>query len=226
MRGSAMDREEALQTRQQRFRARRWDRMFVSRAAITSAAFLSLRTAVACQAYLIFLNKCQWKKAEIRPGSRDKDWVLVNNGEIQFSYIEAWDKYRISAKRFTRAIDELVRVGLIDLAHSGFGLQKDLTLYAISDRWKKYGTDEFVRVERPKRDVTLGFAKGNRHGRNRRLEKKSTVADACCATVADNCCAPDGQTRRLDIAAGKGLGGHATTVAGNCVLRIFRPPSE
>ncbi len=184
-----MDREEALQTREQRFRAKRRDRMFVSRAAITSKAFLSLKTAAACQVYLIFLNKCQWRKAEIRPGSRDKDWVLVNDKEIQFSYIEARDKYGISDKRFTRAIDELVRVGLIDIAHSGFGLQKDVTLYGISQRWKKHGTDEFVRVERPKRDLTLGFTKGNRHGRNCRPEKKSTVADACCATVIDNCCA-------------------------------------
>jgi len=183
-----MDREEALQTREQRYRARRWDRMFVSRALITSEAYLSLRTAAACQVFGIFLTKCQWEKAQIKPGSRDKAWVLVNNGEIQFSYIEAREKYGISDTRFTRAIDELLRVGLIDIAHSGLGLHKDCTLYAISERWRKYGTDEFEHVERRKRSARLGFTKGNRHGRHCRSKKQSTIVDACCSTVVDACC--------------------------------------
>ena len=182
-----MDRIEALKTRQQRYRDRRWDRMFVSRALVTSRAFLSLKTAAACQVFMIFLGKCRWEKAQIRPGSRDKAYVLGNNHEIQFSYKEALDKYGISAKRFTGAIDELLRVGLIDIAHSGFGLHKDATKYAISERWRQYGTDEFERVERPKRGVKLGFRKGNRHGQHSRDRKKSTVADGRCSTVAKGC---------------------------------------
>jgi hypothetical protein len=138
---------------------------------------------------MVFLSKCQWEKAQIRPGSRDKAWVIVNDGEIQFSYREAETKYGISAGRFTKAIDELVRVGLIDIAHSGFGLHKDCTLYAISGRWEKLGTDEFEPAERPKRREKLGFRKGNTHGRNSRRKENSTVADLRCATVVGNCCA-------------------------------------
>ncbi len=160
-----MGREEALQTREQRYKARCWDRMFISRRVITSTAFLSLRTATACQVYLIFRGKCRLEKVQARPGSRDKTYVIANNGKIQFTYKEAFEKYGISAKRFTKAIDELVCVGLIDIAHSGFGLQKDVTLYAISDRWERFGTPEFEKAQRAKRTEKIGFRKGNKHGR-------------------------------------------------------------
>lgn len=97
---------------------------------------------------------------------REKEWIIANNGEIQFSYLEAEKKYGIKAGRFTRAIDELMRVGFIDIAKTGFGLQKDVTSYAISNRWEKFGTDEFIVVRRPKRKQRLGFAKGNSYGKN------------------------------------------------------------
>jgi hypothetical protein len=38
------------------------------------------------------------------------------------------------------------------------GLHKDVTLYAISDRWEKYGTDEFIVKKRPKQKQQFGFA--------------------------------------------------------------------
>ena len=117
--------------------------------------------------YLIFLSKCRWEKAQIKPGSRDKEWLISNNGELEFTYAEAQNQYGFTEGKFLRAIDDLLRVGLIDIAKSGFGLRKDKTLYSISTRWRKYGTDEFKREERSKRDITLGFSKGNRHGRKR-----------------------------------------------------------
>ena len=168
--------------------------MFVSRAVTESRAFLALKTAAACRVFLIFLGKCRWEKAQIRPGCRDKAWVCTNRNEIQFTYVEAQDKYGISATRFTRAIDELVRVGLIDIAHSGFGLYRDVTLYGISERWKKYGMDGFEHAERPRRGVQLGFRKGNRRGCNCGREKKSTVADARCSTVANARCVSAGSS--------------------------------
>ena len=149
---------DALRTREQRFKARKWDKMFVSRSVITSKAFLALRTACACQVYLIFLNKCRWEKMQARPMHREREWQITNNGEIQFTYAEAEGKYGIPAGKFTRAIDELLRVGLIDIAKTGLGLHKDVTLYSISNRWEKYGTDEFVVKKRPKRKEQFGFA--------------------------------------------------------------------
>ena len=156
---------DSLKTREQRFKEAKWDRMFVSRRQVTSKAFLALKTAAACQVFMIFLNKCQWKPIE-GSSKRSKEYYLANQGEIQFSYNEAEKKWGIKAGRFTRAIDDLMRVGLIDIAKTGFGLLKDVNLYAISDRWENFGTDGFVVKKRPKRKQQLGFTKGNSYGRN------------------------------------------------------------
>ena len=157
---------DSLKTREQRFREMKWDKMFVSRSVITSKAFLDLKTATACKVYMIFLSKCRWEKLQTRPMRSEKQWRLTNNGEIQFTYTEALEKWGIKDGMFTRAIDELIRVGLIDIAKTGFGLHKDVSLYAISDRWEKFGTDEFVVKKRAKRKRNLGFANGNMYGRN------------------------------------------------------------
>lgn len=157
---------QSLMTREQRFRAEKWDRMFVSRALIKSKAFWDLKTATSCRVFFIFLSKCRVEKVRTTPGSRDREYAITNNGEIRFSYIEAEEKYGISDGKFTRAIDDLVRVGVIDIAKTGLGLKKDVTLYAISDRWEKYATDEFVVKKRPKRKQQFGFTNKNRHGRN------------------------------------------------------------
>ncbi len=156
---------DSLKTREQKFKEVKWGRMFVSRKQITSEAFRSLTTAAACQAFMIFLYKCQWKPIEGSP-KRSREYHLANNGEIQFTYDEALGKWGITGKKFIKAIDELVRVGLIDITKSGFGLQKDKSLYAISNRWEKFGTDEFVVKKRAKRKQQLGFTKGNRYGKN------------------------------------------------------------
>jgi len=171
--------ENSLKTREQRYKERKWKKMYVSRAMITSRAFLSLKTAAACQVLMIFLNKCRMEKVQWKPGTRDKEWRITNNGEIQFTYKEAKEKYGLSAGKFRRAIDELAETGFIDIAKSGFGLQKDVTLYAISNRWEKYGTDEFVPMERLKRVEQLGFSKGNTHGKNSKQKIKSTLMDNC-----------------------------------------------
>ncbi|NIP22276.1 MAG: hypothetical protein GWN67_00285 [Phycisphaerae bacterium] len=156
---------DGLKTREQKFKDVKWNRMFVERRAVTSKAFLGLKTAAACQVYMIFLYKCQWKPIEHAP-RRKKAYYLANQGEIQFTYDEALEKWGITQKKFTKGIDELVRVGLIDITKSGFGLQKDKSLYAISDRWEKFGTDEFVVKKRQKRKQQLGFTKGNSYGKN------------------------------------------------------------
>ncbi len=156
---------DGLKTREQKFKEVKWNRMFVERSVITSKAFLDLKTAAACQVFMIFLHKCQWKPIE-GSAKRSKEYYLANQGEIQFTYDEALEKWGILNKRFTKAIDELVRVGLIDITKSGFGLQKDKSLYAISDRWEKFGTGEFVAKKRQKRKQQLGFTKGNSYGKN------------------------------------------------------------
>ena len=135
--------------------------MYINKRVVFSLAFLSLRSATAIKVYLIFLYKCKWEKLPIRPGCKDKEWCITNNGKIQFTYDEA-EKYGISRGTFVIVIDKLIEVGLIDISKQGSGLHKDVSLYAISDRWEKYGTPEFEKQARKKRKTQYGFAKGNK----------------------------------------------------------------
>ena len=163
---------DGLKTSRQKYKDVKWGRMFVDRIQITSEAFRDLTTAAACQVFMIFLYKCQMEQIDGKPKRKD-GWIIANNGEIQFTYDEALEKWGIKQKRFTKAIDELVRVGLIDITKSGFGLKKDKSLYAISDRWEKFGTDEFVVKERQKRKQQLGFTNKNKHGQNCNRQKQN-----------------------------------------------------
>ena len=103
--------------------------------------------------------------------ARKGKFYIENNGKIQFTYQEAEKKHNISRSAFRSAIDQLVNVGFIDIAQPGSGLHRDVTLYGISERWRQYGTKDFVEMKRPKRKQRYGFTTGNRLGKNTNKEK-------------------------------------------------------
>ena len=121
---------------------------------IFSRAFLTL-SGKAPQVYMLFLSKRQLKRL-----SKDKDPIIVNNGEIVFTYDEAED-YGIDRQAFLRALDQLIEHGFIDIAKTGAGLYKSSTFYSISERWREFGTADFERRERKKRKQPFGFQKGH-----------------------------------------------------------------
>jgi hypothetical protein len=92
------------------------------------------------------------------------------------------ERYGISCATFRDAIDLLIKVGLIDVAESGAGLRREVTRYAISERWRVHGTPEFVEKKREKRRLHYGFTKGNRSWE----KKMSTVNFHSCSRV-NNC---------------------------------------
>jgi len=126
---------------------------------VKSRVWLSLSGA-ATQVYLLFRTKCQIAK---RYGARGRhDRIISNNGEIEFTYLEAEKKYGISKDRFARALDQLIDRGLIDVKSSGMGVHKVKTWYAISERWIDYGTAAFCEAKRPGPSISnQGFRKGN-----------------------------------------------------------------
>ena len=63
-----------------------------------------------------------------------------------------------------------ISVGLIDIKRRGKYGQP--ALYAISDRWKNYGTESFVVKDVPKNPTNGGFQKGNKYGRNHTAEDR------------------------------------------------------
>ena len=72
--------------------------------------------------------------------------------QIEFTYQEGNKRFGIPDYAFTRALDQLIKHGLIDIVATGMGLRKNKTLYEISERWRKYGTPDFMRVTREKRE--------------------------------------------------------------------------
>ena len=147
---------------------------WIERALLKSQAYGSLRSPTAFAVLAIFWTKRQFAKVG-RAGKRR--WIVINNGEITFSYKEARTKLGISDSAFRNAIDELRNKGFLDIAETGMGLYKSCNLYRLSDRWKQYGTDKFEPPKlRPKGPGNQGFRLGNQHGRNCRKTESTVVA--------------------------------------------------
>jgi DNA-binding GntR family transcriptional regulator len=91
---------------------------------------------------LRFSQKVKWFDSKI---AGQKQRVYDNNG-LTFTYAEA-NHYGLSNATFYRAIRTLVRRGFIDVEHRGgtfgHGEIKDYSRFKMSNRWRKWGTDEF-----------------------------------------------------------------------------------
>ena len=124
------------------------DIIVVERALLKSKAFRVLnRTAK--NVFFDFLMKCRVKGRKAQPG-RKSERDILNNGELEYTYSEA-EKKDISRTSFMRALDELIGKGFIDVAHSGAGgVKGDKSKYGISERWREWGTDNFIKKTRSK----------------------------------------------------------------------------
>ena len=116
-------------------------------ALIESDAFLNL-SGKATMLCLIRFHQKAYKK---RVGGRkrgSKELQITNNGEIIFTYAEARELGIKSSETFNRVIRELVvDKGFINIEELGNWYQKKSTKFAISERWRRYGTDEYEKVE-------------------------------------------------------------------------------
>ena len=145
------------------------DVMFIPKRMHRSPAFREL-TASSILVLLEFLSRRQMVKI----GRRGR-WVTKNNGEIVLTYAETTAKFGIARSTFRNSIDQLVKLGFIDIDHHGGGLMKDCSLYGISDRWRDYGKEKFIKRSRKKDTRKLGYTKDNwedRTGRKRNGKSK------------------------------------------------------
>ena len=63
-----------------------------------------------------------------------------NNGNLSYTYKEA--SKIMHRTTYSKALNELVNHGFIDVVRSG-RLNKECNIFALSYRWKKYGTPQF-----------------------------------------------------------------------------------
>jgi len=146
--------------------------IWIDREMILSSAFHKLNGR-AMGVLFLFLYRRQWKQT-----SKKGKWYTTNNGEIVFPYKEAKKRFKIPKSSFARAIDSLIKYGFIDIAHLGGGLIGDCTRYSISNRWRNYNTEHFVKKKRPKDTRGFGFTAKNweeRTGRTRRKQSKPGI---------------------------------------------------
>ncbi|MEN8251510.1 MAG: hypothetical protein ABFS32_21475, partial [Bacteroidota bacterium] len=141
----------------------------VEKKLLNSYAFESIKRPNSFRVYFCFLMKRKVKKDRYTG-----QYKIINNGEIVFTYQEAQKRLGISVGTFRNCIDELIGLGLINLNHPGSGGRKgDVSLYAISERWKKYGTYAFVKKTRSKdQREGRGFYKSKNNPRCRPLQLK------------------------------------------------------
>ena len=121
---------------------------YIKRDILESDAYWDL-TGAAPQVYMVFRMKCVFADRTI--GKR-KERIIVNNGEITYTFVEAWNKYGIPKSTFLRARDQLIKVGLIEIAEDG-GCHHT-TKYSISNNWRNYPEQTF---ERPKSGNLVGI---------------------------------------------------------------------
>jgi hypothetical protein len=160
--------------------------MFIPRGMHRNQAFRKLNSS-SIFVLFEFLSRRQLKQVPTRD-SRKKDWIIINNGKIFFTYDEAKSNYGISRSTFCRAIDQLVDLGFIDITHQGGGMMQDASNYGISERWKEYGKKDFLIKSRPKDKRGLGFTKENWEktaGKHKKIKQVSTTRDTTSSTAHD-----------------------------------------
>lgn len=121
------------------------EKIWIWRALIKSEAFKKISNK-SVRVLLIFFTKVQNAEVPKYIGTKKggTEWIISNNDRIVFTYREAKEKYGINYSSFSKSISELVQNGFIDVARPGIGLARIVTLYAISERWRDYGTEKFV----------------------------------------------------------------------------------
>jgi len=124
--------------------------VYLSWEILDSGAFKELSPS-AIRILLRFLQKRTWSK--VGKGVRSRN--VYENGGLVFTYAEA-ASMGIKNTTFYEAIMRLVEVGFIDLEHQGGAYGQDYSRYAISERWRDYGTENFKEVEK-KRSLQSGM---------------------------------------------------------------------
>lgn len=105
-------------------------------------------------------------KVDVNKKKRGKDrYRIVNDRDIDFTYREAILR-GLTPQKFSRALRELYRFGFIDIKKPGSALKGDFTVFAFSERWKAYGTPNFLSREFRKSVHWVNFGFGAKRKRS------------------------------------------------------------
>ena len=159
------------------------DGMFIPRRMHRSPAFRKLTASS-----ILVLFEFIFRRQLVKVGRRDR-WLIKNNGEIVLTYAEITTRFGIARSTFRNSIDQLVKIGFIDIAHHGGGMMKDCSKYGISERWMDYGKEGFIKKSRKKDNRKLGFRKDNweqQTGRKRKRKSKIGINNDTNSSITGN----------------------------------------
>lgn len=103
---------------------------------------------------IITLMRCLQKRKWDFEGKHKKRKMVYLNQDFIFPYAEA-TFLGIGTTQHWKNINKLIEVGFLDPVHQGGWYQKherekDYSVYKLSERWRDYGTDKFVKIEKKK----------------------------------------------------------------------------
>ena len=118
-----------------------------------SDAYRALKYGPAIKTLNWFHEKLRYEKVKkFKRG--DKRYRLISE-EMSFTYKEA--RLRgLTQNQFSKSLKLLCKHGFIDVKKPGSGLQGDYTVYVLSQRWRDFGTPQFIEKEFP-RAVDYGY---------------------------------------------------------------------
>ena len=126
---------------------------WIERELFLSPTFFKL-AGIASQLLIVILGKRRFET--ISSAKRNKR-ICTNSDNITFTYKEA-ESLGISKPAFTRALDELLAKGFLEIVHQGGACQGDKTIFKLSDKWRLWRPG-IVFSERKKEPVSRGFCK-------------------------------------------------------------------
>ena len=119
------------------------DRLILSKRMLRSVPFVRL-TGAAKQILLELYTRL--KLECIQPRKKHKDntrFYEKNNGKLELSYKSIHDQFRYSTATISKAIDQLVENGFIEIAVLGCGVKRQSHKIALIRNWQDFGTEDF-----------------------------------------------------------------------------------
>lgn len=143
---------------------------WVERDLFNSKAFWSLR-GIAPQLLIRFLGKRQRRTVTDKKGRKSIEWINLKSLTMTYKELASlWidpitkEKTGITQPRATRAIDDLLAKGFLEIKNPGGAYKQDKAVYGLIENWKWWSPGTVF--NKRKRDVYRGY-----QGRKKKIDK-------------------------------------------------------
>jgi DNA-binding MarR family transcriptional regulator len=112
---------------------------YINKLLIRHKAFIKLTGA----AKQILLELYMRLKVNSTGKGKNQRFFAENNGELKLTYKSIHKQFGYSTATISKAIDQLVAKGFIEIAVLGCGVKRQSHKIALITNWQEYGTDNF-----------------------------------------------------------------------------------